>query len=126
MRWIGQVLPSAISASVLKSAHLGQYQPSYRSLYVWPLSWTRCMTSWTFASWRGSVVRMKKSFDALIRGSRSRNRCALRSASSFGEIPSCSATFATGSPCSSVPVRKNTSSPRWRWCRARMSAPIVV
>ena len=38
--------------------------------------------------WRGSEVRMKKSFDALIRGSRSRNRCALRSASSFGEIPS--------------------------------------
>ena len=26
--WIRQVLPSPISASVLKSAHLGQYQPS--------------------------------------------------------------------------------------------------
>ena len=32
MPWIGQVLPSAISASVLKSAHFGQYQPSYRPL----------------------------------------------------------------------------------------------
>ncbi len=27
--WIGQVLPSAISRSVLKSAQRGQYQPSY-------------------------------------------------------------------------------------------------
>ena len=69
---------------------------------------------------------MKKSLDALMRGSRSRKRWALRSASSSGLIPSASATLATGSPCSSVPVRKNTSSPRWRWWRARMSAPMVV
>ncbi len=73
------------------------------------------MTSWTFALWRGSEVRMKKSLDALMRGIRSMKRCALRSASSLGVIPSRSATWATGSPCSSVPVRKNTSSPRWRW-----------
>ena len=42
-----------------------------------------------------------------------------------GRDPSASACCATGSPCSSVPVRKKTSSPRWRWCRARMSAAIV-
>jgi hypothetical protein len=57
---------------------------------------------------------MKKSLETLMRGSRSRKRCALRSASSFGVTPSASATRATGSPCSSVPVRKNTSSLRWR------------
>ena len=69
---------------------------------------------------------MKKSLETSIFGIRSRKRCALRSASSRGETPSRSAACATGSPCSSVPVRKNTSSPRWRMCRARMSAPIVV
>ena len=30
--WIGQRLPSRISFSTLKSAHRGQYQPSYRPL----------------------------------------------------------------------------------------------
>ena len=69
---------------------------------------------------------MKKSLETLMRGIRSWKRCALRSASSFGETPSRSAAWATGSPCSSVPVRKNTSSPRWRMWRARMSVPIVV
>ena len=69
---------------------------------------------------------MKKSFVTLMRGSRARKRSALRSASSLGVTPSRSAAWATGSPCSSVPVRKKTSSPRWRMCRARMSAPIVV
>ena len=69
---------------------------------------------------------MKKSLETLIRGISALKRCALRSASSCGETPSRSAAWATGSPCSSVPVRKNTSSPRWRWCRARMSAAIVL
>ena len=32
--WIGQVLPSAISRSVLKSAQRGQYQPSYTPSYA--------------------------------------------------------------------------------------------
>ena len=68
---------------------------------------------------------MKKSFEALIFGAISRKRGALRSASSFGVTPSFSAASAAGSPCSSVPVWKNTSSPRWRMCRARMSAAIV-
>ena len=68
---------------------------------------------------------MKKSFEALIFGISSLNFGALRSASSRGSSPSFSAACATGSPCSSVPVRKNTSSPRWRMWRARMSAAIV-
>ena len=83
------------------------------------------MNAWTRSLWRGSVVRMKKSLEALMRGISAWKRAALRSASSFGVTPSRSAASATGSPCSSVPVRKNTSSPRWRWWRARMSAPIV-
>ena len=69
---------------------------------------------------------MKKSLEALMRGSSAWKRSAFRSASSFGVTPSRSAACATGSPCSSVPVRKKTSSPRWRMCRASMSAPIVV
>ena len=69
---------------------------------------------------------MKKSLVTLMRGISAWNRSALRSASSAGVTPSRSAAWATGSPCSSVPVRKKTSSPRWRMCRARMSAPIVV
>ena len=62
----------------------------------------------------GSVVRMKKSFVAPTAAAISLNRTALRSPSSRGVMPSRSAASATGSPCSSVPVRKNTSSPRWR------------
>ena len=69
---------------------------------------------------------MKKLFVTPIRGSSAWNRSTLRSPSSFGVIPSRSACSATGSPCSSVPVRKNTSSPRWRMCRASTSAAIVV
>ena len=69
---------------------------------------------------------MKKSFDAARRGIRALKRSALRSASSLGSSPSALAASATGSPCSSVPVRKNTSSPRWRWWRASTSATIVV
>ena len=68
---------------------------------------------------------MKKSFEASTRSPISWKRGALRSASSCGVIPSRSAASATGSPCSSVPVRKKTSSPRWRMWRARTSAAIV-
>jgi nifR3 family TIM-barrel protein len=73
-----------------------------------------------------SVVRMKKSLVASSRGSRAMKCSTLRSPSSFGVMPSRSAASATGSPCSSVPVRKKTSSPRWRMWRASTSAAIVV
>ena len=124
--WIGQVWSSPASWSDLKSAQRGQYQPSYVPLYTCPLSWTRWRISCTRCSWRGSDVRMKKSFVTFRRGSSALKRSTLRSPSSFGVIPSRSAASATGSPCSSVPVRKNTSSPRWRMCRASTSAAIVV
>jgi hypothetical protein len=74
----------------------------------------------------GSVVRMKKSFVTLSSAASSLNLTAWRSPSSRGVMPSFSAAWVTGSPCSSVPVRKKTSSPRWRMCRARTSAAIVV
>ncbi len=41
-------------------------------------------------------------------------------------IPACSADWATFSPCSSVPVRKNVSSPMSRCQRASASAMVVV
>ena len=69
---------------------------------------------------------MKKSFVALTSAETALNRSAFLSASSRGLIPCFSAANATGSPCSSVPVRKKTSSPRWRMCRASTSAAIVV
>ena len=61
---------------------------------------------------------MKKSLVRSRRSTISLKWTTLRSASSRGETPSRSATCATGSPCSSVPVRKKTSSPRWRMWRA--------
>ena len=73
-----------------------------------------------------SVVRMKKSFDASSRSTRSRNRADTWSQNSFGESPAAAAACATLAPCSSVPVRKKTSSPRWRWWRASASAATVV
>ena len=57
---------------------------------------------------------MKKSLVTSIFGISCLNFSVLRSASSCGVIPSRSAAVSIGSPCSSVPVRKNTSSPRWR------------
>ena len=69
---------------------------------------------------------MKKSLVALSNGASALKRSAFLSASSRGVTPAASAASATGSPCSSVPVRKKTSSPRWRMCRAITSAAIVV
>jgi hypothetical protein len=86
----------------------------------------RCTTSATFAMCSGSVVRMKKSLVMLSAVARSLKRTAFVSPSSRGVMPSFSAACATGSPCSSVPVRKKTDSPRWRMWRASTSAAIVV
>ena len=83
------------------------------------------MISATRSVWRSSDVRMKKSLVAFTACAIASNLGALRSASSCGSIPSRSAASSTGSPCSSVPVRKNTSSSRWRMCRAKMSAAIT-
>ena len=83
------------------------------------------MISATRSVWRGSEVRMKKSLVASMIGISSSNFAALRSTSSCGVTPSRSAAVSIGSPCSSVPVRKKTSRPRWRMWRARTSAAIV-
>jgi len=50
----------------------------------------------------------------------------LRSASCWGVIPAAAAACAILSPCSSVPVRNQTSSPARRRDRAIASATIVV
>jgi hypothetical protein len=72
------------------------------------------MNSCTRFSCSRSVVRMKKSFVASSRCTRSRKRAETRSQNSFGDMPAAAAAWATLAPCSSVPVKKKTSSPRWR------------
>ena len=67
---------------------------------------------------------MKKSLETFSAATSALKRSALRSASSRGSSPCARAASATGSPCSSVPVRKNTSSPRWRMWRAMTSVAI--
>ncbi len=57
---------------------------------------------------------MKKSVVAPTTLPSSRKRAALRSASSRGATPASAASRTTLEECSSVPVRKKTSSPRWR------------
>ena len=49
---------------------------------------------------------------------------AIVSTHSCGGMPACSADWATFCPCSSMPIRKWTSSPRRRRYRAMQSAPI--
>ncbi len=86
------------------------------------LSTNRC----TKASCSGSVVRMKKSLLALSWRASSLKRGASWSTCCRGVRPRSAAACATLLPCSSTPVRKKTSSPFWRWYRARMSAAMVV
>ncbi len=69
---------------------------------------------------------MKKSLVACMSAASFRNTPDTRSQNSFGESPSAAALRATFEPCSSVPVRKKTSSPRCRWWRATTSAASVV
>ena len=55
-----------------------------------------------------------------------RNRPLTRSAYARGSVPRAAAACAILSPCSSVPVRKNTSRPIERWKRATVSTTTVV
>jgi hypothetical protein len=50
----------------------------------------------------------------------------MRSTNSFGDVSASRAVRSIFRPCSSVPVRKNTSSPARRCQRASASATIVV
>ena len=60
----------------------------------------------------GSVVRMKKSLLAPMLRASSRKRSAIRSAHCLGVEPARGGGLRDRPPCSSVPVRKNASSPR--------------
>ncbi len=71
------------------------------------------MNSCTRATCRGSVVRMKSSFDAsMVCSTGFQAVSTSRSAHSCGVTPLACAVRSTFSPCSSVPVRNQTSS--WR------------
>ena len=74
----------------------------------------RRMISSTPFRCRGSVVRMKSSFEIPNSFQRFRNVGACRSAITIGVTPSFFATFSMFWPCSSVPVSIRTSSPRSR------------
>ena len=82
--------------------------------------------AWTTARWRASVVRMKSSLPMPSRRQVSRNAAAISSAKAWGVTPARAAAWAMLSPCSSVPVRKCTRSPRSRRYRHMASAMIVV
>jgi hypothetical protein len=68
---------------------------------------------------------MKRSNDTFNRSSIALKRPALRSANSGTERFSRAAVCTIFSPCSSVPVRKNTSLPLSRWKRASASVAIA-
>ncbi len=87
---------------------------------------SRVTNACTCDSWRGSVVRMKSSFDRLNGPSSLRNSAEFSSASACGVMPRSFALFSTFWPCSSVPVRKNTSRPSSRIARAQTSQSVVV
>ena len=76
--------------------------------------------------WRGSVVRMKSSFEMPSRFQSATHRGAMRSVHSWGDTPSSRALRSMFTPCSSVPVRKKTSVPASRFHRAIVSAASVV
>ena len=56
----------------------------------------------------------------------SRKSAEIRSVKACGSSPASAAAFSTFWPCSSVPVRKNTSNPSSRFQRAITSAAIEV
>ena len=75
---------------------------------------------------RGSVVRMKSSLEMSRSAQAAANRGPAGRSTPAGSRPCSSAARATFWPCSSVPVRKKTSSPIRRCQRARASALTVV
>ena len=83
-------------------------------------------TCWTAWWCRGSVVRMKSSLEMSRSAHAAAKRGANWSVQAAGVSPCSSAARATFCPCSSVPVRKKTSSPIRRCQRASASALTVV
>lgn len=76
------------------------------------------------ALWAGFVVRMNWSYETSSRSHMAWKRPAISSTNACGVTPRSAAACATFWPCSSIPVRKWTASPRSRWYRAITSAPI--
>ena len=75
---------------------------------------------------RSSVVRIHSSNDTPIFTAMSRKSAETLSVKDCGSMPASRAAFSTFWPCSSVPVRKNTSNPSSRFHRAITSAAIEV
>ena len=69
----------------------------------------RCQIAAEDTWWRGSLVRMKASLEQFSRTAIAWKRGTLRSVSSRGVSFSLAAVCSILMPCSSVPVRKNTS-----------------
>ena len=85
----------------------------------------RRQISWLDLKCRSSVVRMKSVLEMSSVFASSRKRAELRSASARVDSPSRCAVCTILSPCSSVPVRKNTSRPSSRRQRAIASVAII-
>jgi hypothetical protein len=75
----------------------------------------RRMISTTAARWRGSVVRMKSSYEMARSAQADWKAAAMPSTHSCGVTPAADAVCATFWPCSSIPITKCTGSPLSRW-----------
>ncbi len=82
--------------------------------------------AWTVSLCRAWVVRTKWSCVRPMRFQRFSKLGTTSSARALGVMPRAAAAFSIFWPCSSVPVRKYTSSPIIRRCRAITSARTVV
>lgn len=69
----------------------------------------RRQSAWDAATWSGSVVRMKRSKEQFRASAMARKRGAMASTKALGVTPALAAVCWIFSPCSSVPVVKNTS-----------------
>ena len=91
-----------------------------------PRAWISRRIFCTKATCAGSVVRTNQPTWRPSSAQVARKTALTRSVNSFGGTPSRAAACAILSPCSSVPVTKNASRPRWRQKHTSVSATIVV
>ena len=84
------------------------------------------MNCWTPRVWRSCVVRMKSLLEMLSSFQRSVNCGTWLSHHSWGVMPCSCADWATFWPCSSMPVKNQTSWLSMRCQRATVSAAMVV
>ncbi len=93
---------------------------------MWPASAIRRQSSVQERLCRSSVVRIQSSYDTPILSDMSRKSAETLSVKLCGSVPASAAARSTFWPCSSVPVRKNTSHPSSRLKRASTSVAIEV